>query len=1116
MMKSLAVLGGTVAATLALTGAAQAATGYERLGAFNEAAADGQAAHQHRIAVNQVSGDVYTTDVTDDRIEVSKPGAGTATALTNFGAGVVTDPYGIAIDQSNGDVYVSDDDDVVKFTSDGAATPTFTKDNTFASPGVTGPLAFDQGSNQLLVADRATNTVRRYNANGSVPATDATFDGSAGANSPGAFTGLQDLAVDSDGDVIVVDATGNPARNDGSVSRVERFSANGEWEATIGPVEQAATVAVRPVNDDVLISGNQNAVYVDGSPTVRAFSKTGARLTRLSIDAAYATVSGIAADDGADGQVYVATDNGDYNGTYSYGPTSVQVFGTFVIVAPELSGLSAQPDQHRVRLEGSVDPNRDTTTWAFEYGKTAAYGMQEPADPQEISGGDTPVTVAGKVRSLEAGTTYHYRLKATNVAGTTYSTDRTFVTQPPAPAGTGHAPERAYELVSPADKAGNAVDTASTVQTSPDGNAVAFSIPGAVPGAPTSVLSGYYMARRGADWSTASLDLPQGNALTPAMVGPTLFVSPDLSRSFQYSQRALAPGAIEGGGNLYSRDNLSGALKLVAAVPGKQFDQLAVFAHGPGAAASDDFSRAVFTSEAALTPDAVAGVSNFYEWRNGQLSLAAVLPDGTVDAAGGANGTISRDGSRIIFSAAATGAMYLRTGTTTVPISVSQRPGDPDTPQPAIYVGSSSDGSIVYFTSRGLLTPDAGSGSTLPQLFKYDATDGELTLVSKPNDPSGTKGDVQGVTAVSADGAYVYFTSRYDYTGTAVAGEYNFYVAHDGVVRFIGSLGPNVVGSPWGSSVSPSGRFVAFTTAEKLTPADTTGSKCPSDVAFSQPEGDCMEAYRYDALTGVLECLSCAPVDGENAFSDFGLQSPRLSGRAGQAMLDDGRVVFNSYARLVPQDVNGQRDVYEWKDGVVSLVSSGKSAEESTFADTSSDGRDVFFFTSERLVKRDTDAATDLYDARVDGGIAAQDVASKVDVPCVSDACQGAPLGGPGSSPSVGSVDFSGPADSLPAPRATVGRKATVSASRKVVRGSSFSITVKTPAAGTVKVSGSGLIPVSRKLAKAGTAKVAVRLSKRAKATLKRRRSLRVKARVTYTQAGKPASTTTVSVTLKA
>jgi hypothetical protein len=90
-------------------------------------------------------------------------------------------------------------------------------------------------------------------------------------------------------------------------------------------------------------------------------------------------------------------------------------------------------------------------------------------------------------------------------------------------------------------------------------------------------------------------------------------------------------------------------------------------------------------------------------------------------------------------------------------------------------------------------------------------------------------------------------------------------------------------------------------------------------------------------------------------------------------MLNDGRVFFTSAAPLVPQDTNGQADVYEWEEGEPHLISRGSSAANpSVFNDASADGSDVFFTTSQSLVPLDQDEIIDLYDARENGGFLPQ------------------------------------------------------------------------------------------------------------------------------------------------
>ncbi len=81
------------------------------------------------------------------------------------------------------------------------------------------------------------------------------------------------------------------------------------------------------------------------------------------------------------------------------------------------------------------------------------------------------------------------------------------------------------------------------------------------------------------------------------------------------------------------------------------------------------------------------------------------------------------------------------------------------------------------------------------------------------------------------------------------------------------------------------------------------------------------------------------------------------------------------------------RDVYEWENGRVFLISSGSSTQNSIFLDSSESGGDVFFATTSELVAGDNDGAYDIYDARVPR----PGDNPRVAVPCQGEVCQGPP-----------------------------------------------------------------------------------------------------------------------------
>jgi hypothetical protein len=99
--------------------------------------------------------------------------------------------------------------------------------------------------------------------------------------------------------------------------------------------------------------------------------------------------------------------------TSSVTATSASIAGT---VNPGSSGHSAQDD----------------TTYYFQYGPTMSYGGQAPLAPGDAGEGTSAITKEAALNGLEHGTTYHYRIVATNdntnTPQTTYGEDQTFTT----------------------------------------------------------------------------------------------------------------------------------------------------------------------------------------------------------------------------------------------------------------------------------------------------------------------------------------------------------------------------------------------------------------------------------------------------------------------------------------------------------------------------------------------------------------------------------------------------------------------------------------------------------------------------------------------------------------
>ncbi len=473
------------------------------------------------------------------------------------------------------------------------------------------------------------------------------------------------------------------------------------------------------------------------------------------------------------------------------------------------------------------------------------------------------------------------------------------------------------------------------------------------------------------------------------------------------------------------------------------------------AGASSDFSHVIFESPENLTPDASGGGVKLYESVNGAVRLAGILPDSACgsspcpaeESIAGAGAlayaheylgvstlnTISADGSRIVFEAGPfsanpqLGNLYMReNGSTTVRLNASER--SPATqPQPALFSAATPDDSKVFFSTTEALTENAPDDND-EKLYMYDVNapaKHHLTLISHDNTPYAS-----GIFALgtSEDGSYVYFYGNYPLiAGQATVEAHNqLYVWHDGALRYIGAgnqpggddeanWGENTInGNVSQARVSTNGKVVVFvTTARRMAEAvgyDNTGVPGSSCAPPNEHDG-CREVYVYDYDTNRVTCVSCdssgARPTGPAEIA-VGTNDPTkvtITWHLNRAVTDDGsEVFFDSPDALVPQDTNGKVDVYEYDvaSGGLHLISSGQSSQDSLLVEASSSGRDVFFTTRQQLVRADVDGNTDIYDARVAGGIAVQDAAPVAS--CLGDGCQGSLAVAPtlASPPSMG------------------------------------------------------------------------------------------------------------------
>lgn len=795
-------------------------------------------------------------------------------------------------------------------------------------------------------------------------------------------------------------------------------------------------------------------------------------------------------------------------GGFAFSPATVLAAGVPAID----SETAASVGTVGARLQASVNPEEAATTYRFEYGTDASYGSSVPVADAAIGSGAQDVAVSQAVSGLQAGTTYHYRVVATSSEGTVAGSDKVFRTYATSSVSndacsnaqvrgaqfSSYLPDcRAYELVSPPDKSGGDVAADPTMtQSTPDGDAIKFTSTLAFGDSVGIEARGeeYVSQRGGEDWSTHAIDPKQPSvAVSLATTAQYQFFSEDLSKGVYYAPSPLTSGHpnVEHANNLYLRSDvlsgLPGSYELLSDAVSPQPPR-STFAPISGivfAAASADLSHVTFESINDLTPDS-SGLSleapKLYEWDNGSVRLAGILPNGepaSESVAGqGTNpvgsdrgagfgyteNTMSSDGSRVIFEGPPLddessqgcsegshceqykGNLYMRIdGATTVQLNASERStSDPKGPGPARFWGATADDSKVFFTAQEALTDDAkgitegGYSAENLYMYDFDAPDGKhLTLISTDTNPEAQEAATArgfAMVGMSADGSHVYFLANKALLPgepSPEGGDGYLYVWHDGTLRFITShnyfagFGIDELGSYGradGNSfrVTPDGGTAIFINVDSATAQQAgydnyaandlgeEGQGCLSAINYGHNgRSPCREVYVYKYDTNTLACASCdpsgaAPVSGAaytnhgyDAVDNYVLTAQMVTNYRNRPLSADGRYVFfDTGDALVQQDSNGW-DVYEYDTltGRVSLITSGTCNCASQFVDAASDGSDVFFTTHQQLVRADIDNSGDLYDARVDGGIASQNQAPAV--ACSGEECQGPALSAP-------------------------------------------------------------------------------------------------------------------------
>jgi hypothetical protein len=1007
------------------------------------------------VAVDQSSGDVYVAGLLDKEslggVPVSKFDASGGSLEPSFGSGIHS---GAAVDPVNGDVYVLSNA-IIFFgapviatydpsTGEQVGTPFAVPASDNLEGAFTAVEIAADSSGNVYVPVVPENKVVEYSPTGTEL---KAFTGGTGI---GALKEPTGVAVDPSGDVWVAD---------NGDSRIEELSPAGVpmGEVTSKGVESVALDG----HGGVLLAMVRNNADFCGevrSPCQHlvVYDSTGVQVGDVGAgsfgnqEEGSATVGGMVAADGSTGRVYVADPLKGL--TWMFGPPSPPVLG---------KELSAEVTTGEAKLGALVNPGGIPTSYRFEYGTSSAYGQSTPYPEGSVGEGLSSRTVWAAASGLAPGTTYHYRVVASNELGTVHGPDQTFTTLTAAQAACPNSelrggfavrlPDcRSYELVTVPPKDSSQLWSAGPVAA--NGEAFAFFTAEPLPGSPTSGL--YYLVRRGpggwseedvmplesytgilctseaeqVEWSSAEMSktiIGYGKYTRASKVG--------LNEACNADGLQVVPGEPVGYENLLVRDNATGTFRLVNAPPA---GVTPADAHFQGA--SPDLSHVFFTEMGPLAPGASYGVENLFEWDEGVLRLLTVLPDGkpatgsiAVSSAGSlpaeAEHAISTDGSRVLFTSG--GGLYDRIdGKHTVQIDETQGKGPSGG---GTFQVASADGSDVFFLDASRLTSDSTAEAGEPDLYEcvlpQGATKCQLSDLTVAK--AGGHADVRGVSGIGSND--VYFTAtgvlatnkrEYEYTDNegkghkaveeAVSGQDNLYLEQAGTIKFIATASSN---EGLGGVVSPDGSWIAFESKKSLTGYDN-----------SVPGGGlATEIFLYDSATGRVECASCNP-SGEASVA-YGVPSTdNLS--SGSPLSDGGRLFFETAEALVPSDTNGGKDVYEYEGGQASLISSGTSTNklpaflEKLFVGASESGDDVFFLATQQLVPQDTNEdSVVVYDARADGGFP---VIASPPACVTADACRSAVSPQPSIYGAPSSQTFSGEGNLAPTAEAKPKKKA--------------------------------------------------------------------------------------------
>jgi hypothetical protein len=645
-------------------------------------------------------------------------------------------------------------------------------------------------------------------------------------------------------------------------------------------------------------------------------------------------------------------------------------------------------NDHEATIQGMVDPRHSPATYHFEYGPTTAYGTVVPLEEEGDAGEQLgPGGVFERLTELEPGTTYHFRLAATNPGGTTESGDHEFTTYTEEDE---NWPKRDIELVTNPDNGNQAVIPGNREHTvSADGNEIIWRTPSGAPGSTTG-FAPMFLATRDVNSPTGWTSQPIGVPPSEQVDGGnssylTTAVSADFSTYVMYTTSCfeLGEGDCE---HTYLRVTKSGKQEVIVDTYQRLASSIAISDDGAYVDLYDPLTEELISHHNGVNtklPTPACGYT-VPEPRDESGNVSRGNLDRTFVQSNGLSDPCESPGIYMIDREANTIKEIAPNGQ---------------------FAHVNDDGTRVIFTTSeptGVIEP-GGAEKIDYEIKEWSEKDG-IKCLTCGKMPTVAPGRGFENLTVSDDMSHIYFWVRS--TGaeenSCFAG--SIYAVHHDAVDFVAKADFDTCYGEAYLAMTPDGNTLVFPSNRTGTTADNTGGH--------------IQVFRYVDSTGYTECVSCS-----------GTATPAESGLIGgfakpySVSADGSTIGYSTAGRLLPEDINKGTDVYEWHNGVTRLVTNGEVEFGETllksplFWGSSRDGRVLAFQAGAELTGNERNHLNNGYAAVVGGpGFPPPNPPAH----CTEDACQG-PLQPSPPLDFQGSSAFHGPGN--PPPKRRTGKR---------------------------------------------------------------------------------------------